>query len=674
MNWLFLFTSPPLTVAFAAFFTAALRLPSRPARWAALFVLAYANIVLIAQIAGTIYQLGNHAVWIGLQGILAAAGVGVWWRVEKPGSRSVGTTWQVAPVLERAKHISPHIRTSIKHCPDLWLLGCGVAAAYFMATIVILVVPPNNWDGMAYRLARVGYWLQHDSFYTWQTDNPRQTSFPQNAEIGLLWTILICGTDQFAGFVQWAAALTSMAVVFGLSRLLGYTRHQSGFAALIWATLPLNFAEATSIQNDLVVGVFFAAAVYFLFLGLQTRRSTSLLVSGIALGLSIGTKSTALLMLPGLGLVVFIFWMRNPPHLTRLLVVWGSACIVGTIVFGSYVYVMNMLAYKRVLGPAAFADSHLSADQSRLDLLATNAPRYLYQLADLTGLPYAASKPFIAAKRTVFTALVDDPAFETHLDFWHWGHEDTAWFGPLGFLVLLPGLWSGTRSLFFMFRAEATPSQQAAHRHNFRLSLAILFVSFWIVHSAMQEWTPFKGRYYVLAVIAAAPLMTWLYRPRWMALRWGCTLLALVVLACSLFFNPRKPVIGANAIWDKSPIERRTLTSQDQAPTIIAVERFVPADGTLGMAVAGEWVFPYFGAQLNRLLIPLDLTKGFSSLDGLAHSGVTFLVGDVSAIYAGVVPDYLLVNNRLLNHITDTTGYEQLAQSEILTLFRRTAP
>jgi 4-amino-4-deoxy-L-arabinose transferase-like glycosyltransferase len=102
--------------------------------------------------------------------------------------------------------------------------------------------------------------------------------------------------------------------IFGMARLLDFTRAQGLFAALIWMTLPQILLQSTSIQNDIVVSVFFVISVYFLYFAFKREQRSVLLLSGLALGLAIGGKGTILIALPGLAVAVLLLWLRRPGH------------------------------------------------------------------------------------------------------------------------------------------------------------------------------------------------------------------------------------------------------------------------------------------------------------------------------------------------------------------------
>ena len=95
-------------------------------------------------------------------------------------------------------------------------------------------------------------------------------------------------------------------------------------------TFPQIILQSTTTQNDLVATFFFISTLYFLFLDLKIEGQT-LILSGIALGLAVGTKATILLVLPGLAVAVLVIGLLTGkpgfrglgPDMGVFLAFWG---------------------------------------------------------------------------------------------------------------------------------------------------------------------------------------------------------------------------------------------------------------------------------------------------------------------------------------------------------------
>lgn len=658
-------------------FTASFKLPTRTAKLVSLFVISFANIVLVAQILGLTYALSNHGLWLGLQSLLLFCSW-LWWRFK--GKPHFGMNLRLS---------RESVFYSLKHHPALWLLGSVVIISYLVSAFLILYIAPNNNDGLTYHLARVGYWLQFDSIYPWATLNPRQTTFPPNAEFGILWTVLLRGTDQFSGFVQWASALISAVAIFGLGRVLNFTHARSLFPALIYLSLSEVYLQASSVQNDLVIGAFFVSALYLFLLGLKHHHVETLIVSAIAVGLSVGAKSTALFIFPGFAIAVILLWLRDPVGQFRLFLMWGSACLVSIALWGACIYALNIIAFGNPLGDTSFSEDINTSGYglgevyilnipfreitySRLDMLAINAPRYFTQMLDFTGLDVLGQE-LTRAKYDIFDQIFANTIIAeawtrgawdwyTSKTLWLGAHEDTAWFGPLGFILFLPGLGYG---LYLSIR----------RRDVLPLCIVLMPVIFFLFHSIIQPYTPAKGRYYVLPITVGAVLMIWVTSSQltvWRVLRWGMIGIAVIITANNVLTNATKPLIGNQAVFGQNRIQ---LQGDDpmQDTFTDAFENFVPSDAKV-VAVSGINTedFIFWGEYLTRYIVPITLDhRRVFSLEALRYQEPVFYAGyhDPRVPDGGV--DYLIIDADVMEKsLLDTDGFEVLAYGINSYLFR----
>ncbi|MBM4188340.1 MAG: DUF2029 domain-containing protein [Gemmatimonadetes bacterium] len=190
--------------------------------------------------------------------------------------------------------------------PPRWLTGPAGAllGTIFAVTFVVaLAAAPNNWDSMTYHLTRVEHWFSLGSVAHYPTAIDRQVWQPPFAEylvaVAMGWS---GGGDRLANLVQWLAFVGAVAAVARVTRTIGGDGAAGSLAALLAATLPSAVLQATSTQNDLLVGFWLVAGLGFA-LDDESSRPRSPWWVGAALALAVGTKGTALVF--GLPLVGF---------------------------------------------------------------------------------------------------------------------------------------------------------------------------------------------------------------------------------------------------------------------------------------------------------------------------------------------------------------------------------
>ena len=614
------FVDAALIFGWALLVCATLRLPTRPALLIGWFVLAYANIVLTGEIAGTFFLVGSRGFYLLFHlGAVIAAG-GIWWWAGRP------PLWGAVPLLPRHSLNRQAWWQSMQARPLLWILGAAVALVYLMGTVVILRVPPNVGDAIMYHLPRVGYWLQHKSLYHWSTFDFRQTAFPINYELSLLWIVTFTRNDMWVGLVQWGAVPVMMAGVVGLARYMGRSRSESLFAALLLPTFPIVLLEAVSVKNDLLLGALLVSALYTLLLGLREQRRGPLLIAAMALGIAAGVKTTLVML--GLGLVVFAVWLWCRYGFRRL-AWWGAASVAAFLLLGSYNYALNWIAYGHPLGPPELVQGESSSDPSGSGLV-TNLARYAYQAADTTGLPAGVHRLKVRLARSVFDRL-GIPVTSNAAARLPFSLEDQpsmglgrTWLGPLGAILLFA-------TILYFVRA-------VGRRDMLRLSLVLMAWSFFAVLSFTVAWSPYKGRYVVLVATVLAPLMASWYRAP-VPIRWAVGALALYMLVVALLTNARAPLIGKDAIWER---DRYSLLDHGEAreELLRAIDNLVPPDATMAVYLeAGDWDYPLFGLHFTRTLIPIYPYPAQIDEAWLADQHIEYVLVNDDLLVSALPPD-----------------------------------
>jgi 4-amino-4-deoxy-L-arabinose transferase-like glycosyltransferase len=613
-----------MVAAFAIFLLALIRPPTRPAALTGFYLLAYANIVFVGQIANTIYQLNSQILWLALHFVLAGGGYLAWCRAGKPSL--------CAPWLDQNGRFFPSgWRASFKNWPDIWVLGAGVTVVFLFSALLIWIVPPNNNDSLATHMSRVAYWYQHGAFFPWPTHRIWQITYPVNMQLQAFWTFLFLGNDRIVEIVQWLSAVAALPAVFGLSRLLHASRPQAFFAAFVWATFPEIILESTTTQNDLVAGTLFAIMFYLLFLGLRNRHAGTVVLSGLAMGLGMGTKQTLFFLIPGLIIIIIIVLIINGRASQRSLMIWAASSAAAFLLVGVYMFVVNQIQFGHPMGPetAVSAQTGGQTRQSLVDNITFNSVRLFYQFIDPTGLPDPLTGYSFKAKALVVGKLAglvgfpieDDRAVAVGHRFIlrdrHLMQEDAAWYGPLFALLGLP-------ALFYHFIVGIQKKDLL------RVGIFVLAASFLLVNAALRPgWDPAQGRYFIPVVTISSALIAFAARPgrRWAAARWVMVIVALTIASNTFLLNEGKPVTGPQNIWSAHWTTQQTQQSFYMRHVVRFVEANVPADASIGLINYGTYLeYPFFRDNYSRRLVQIDPPERVYEVEWLKEQGVEFVL------------------------------------------------
>jgi hypothetical protein len=482
-----------------------------------------------------------------------------------------------------------HVRALVRH-PIVGALLIAVVAAIGFETFLVLHTVPNNYDSMTYHLSRAAAWFQQHSLGYVPAHTERQNADPGNAELQILYTFVFLARDTAAALPQLLAELVSLVAVFGIARRSGFDRAAAAFAAGIVATLSEVALQATTTQNDLITAALVASAAYFI-LG---RRRAELAFAGLAVGLALGTKLTAVFALPLLALLAIA--VLSPRRLAAL----AAATAVAFTLFGSVFFVLNEVHTHRLAGDPS-ATQRFQPKQTVSGTVSTVA-RTFYRFADLSGwnadirIRVTIQNSGIAA----FDALhiPAEPLESTTTPFYFLpnvrANEDYSYFGPLGALLLLP-IGFGFAGAWLLRRTSRVRGLLGLALPLYALEIALAY-----------RYNAWIGRFMLIPVVLAAPLVARAYAFRVVSA--GFAAAGIAFLALTFLHNDKKPVgrDGTPTVWRLSRADAQAVSEPLMGPTLRLVDRAIPQDASVGYVLGDdEWDYPLYGSHLSRRLVKL---------------------------------------------------------------------
>ncbi len=391
-------------------------------------------------------------------------------------------------ILARRQKPAIRFKASKLRPSSVLLLGCLVFIVAATA-LIAYTCAPNDWDSMAYHMARVSHWIQDRNIAHYPTHVERQLHRNPLAEFAILHLQILSGSDRFAGFVQWLSMIGSIIGVSLIARRLGAASQGQLFAGVVVATIPMGILQSSGTLNDYAVSFWLVCFVYTLLLLKSSPRVTYALLAGAALGLAVLTKHQAyicaLAFMAWLGLSSFTRF-ADRPRLWRAVVVMLLVALI--INLGHYT--RNLFLYGNILAgtgrelnsaftPPLFASSvlkqiglHLGMPGDALNAFTEKALIFVHRLLGVD----------ISDPRTTFAYW----QYYIKLSF----YEDHA--GNFAHLLLI--MAAGIAIL--------RKGQAACLKHYF-LAMTCAFMLF----SLLLKWTPWQSRLHLpLFVLWSAPV------------------------------------------------------------------------------------------------------------------------------------------------------------------------
>lgn len=569
------------------------------------FLILMATIILVMTLSGLLYQMNNPLFVLAFQAVLAVLAFLATKFVKQPQT----TLFPFA--LPK-----PNLKESKLSLPVLVFLISSLGVA-LLNLIYVLLVPPNNNDSLALHLARIGMWHQTGSWLPWNTKVFWQLTFPMNAELISYWTLLFTKGEHLLGMITYLCGYLSVVLVYQLGKELTKNKNLALFAALIWAAMPVVQLNFTSTRHDHASSFMLIAAVYFFYYHLKEKNNGYLVLTGLAIGLSIGSNYSVAGYLPGLALFFLLYWLVFRKINFSQVVSMAASALFAFLLFSSPVFISNIIHFGSPLGLEAtesgslLLNDTLQEDTSFLEHTGLMAGRWAYQIVDFQGVPepyltklmqMKAWLPDWVAEKTGLSLEVNKSLLNQH-NFSYSNHipfsEDSAWFGLVGtFVFFIVSIYS----LVVAIRKKH-PLMVLAGLFVLTTPLAYAFLR--------SGWTPYDGRYFITLFaflsLGLVPLLDNLKPLFRTLLIYVLTLVSIATLFVSIYGNPAKAFWGYRAFWNQHRFDSISAQSYDTKEMIYLVDQTVPEDGVMGIATQANVYYEYglFGEHFTRTIIPI---------------------------------------------------------------------
>jgi hypothetical protein len=229
-----------------------------------------------------------------------------------------------------------------------WVLGICLGAFGFVAALVYSqrLCPPLATDALTYHLPAAVLWLQKKRIVLFQTwfFNPANTYSPLGGSMFMIWLLAPIGNDALARFVQVEPWVLIFFAMMTLGRSGGAAAPAAALVALATVLSRPFISESILAKDDLFVAAFFLSVASALSPDRISARFGSARL-GIAVGLMLATKYTALLTLPILILAVDTPWRAGWRWRQ-----WGAAIAMAALIAGPW-YLRNLICWGNPLFP-----------------------------------------------------------------------------------------------------------------------------------------------------------------------------------------------------------------------------------------------------------------------------------------------------------------------------------
>ena len=240
-------------------------------------------------------------------------------------------------------------RESFSAAKDVYTISLGILVLLTYAWILIAAyyLPPRGIDDLAYHLPTIFEYIQSHQIKLLPVELRHHFAFPENAELLFMWPTIFSGNQRMVDGVNIPFVFISMLTVYALLRHFDIHRKDALFSAMLYALCPVVIFQSGVNYIDIIVSLFLLLGLYFSLLFHSSRNRINLYAAGISIGLLLGMKYTAIILVLPLQLLIV-------PGLFKIK--WRDvACYIALIVaFCGWWYIRNLVVLKDPFYPFNF--------------------------------------------------------------------------------------------------------------------------------------------------------------------------------------------------------------------------------------------------------------------------------------------------------------------------------
>ena len=483
-----------LLVFLCAYFITCVLVDDRPVNGIFYFLLtAFANVVLTMEILSLFSAIYIPGVLV-LNVIFLLISVIVWVKRGKP-------LWKLP-----LKNFLKKYFICIKQDKYLALLSVGLFVAVSTALFMSSFMPIMNFDAESYHALRSLFWVHNHNLNHFYISDMRNIAFPINSELVYAWVFMFIKRSAWIMYTSFAGFILAIFGIYNILSLLKYSMKRKLWVILTISALSSVVAEITTTETDIIIAGIVISSIYLFWYGLKNRRVIPVFMSSLAYALAVGTKTTALIAVPGcaIGFIVLSIYYYGKREFYKPILKFIGFGILNFIIFSSYNYILNFIDYGNIFGSKYILAAHENPDGIRA--IPANFIKYLFMFVDFAGFMWNEYLgEFIAHLRESVLSVMHLSAFKDGY-FTLGGNrltlvEPVMGMGVLGLILYFP-FW-----IFSLFKPVCSKNKRSL----FIFGFAMLLIINLVVMSYKIAYMSYSIRFLTSFCVISAPILVYSY-------------------------------------------------------------------------------------------------------------------------------------------------------------------
>ena len=282
------------------------------------------------------------------------------------------------------KNFHRKILNALKLDKSLMVLYIGFCVLIFSAIFLAVTMPLTNADAECYHVARSVFWVLQGSLNHFDIADVRNLCLPINSEIIYAWILLFTKKAAFFGCFSFAGYLLAITSIYNILGYLGYSARKKLWVIFILSSFSSVIVQMSGTETDIIIAGLVLSSIFLFWNALKSDKKLPLFMSSLAYALAVGTKSTALIMIPGTAFLMLALcsdFKKYKPCLYFL-----GFGFINFLIFSSYNYILNFIHFSNFISPASFMI--VSKNYYGIKGLIANFIKHIFLFFDFSGFKW----------------------------------------------------------------------------------------------------------------------------------------------------------------------------------------------------------------------------------------------------------------------------------------------
>ena len=485
-----------LLVFISSYFLASVLTKKPYEHFAYLLILFFANLIVTFE-GLSLFKAINIPCVLAVEVILFLISLFIWLKKEKP------------IFIPNFKDFYNKYINICKLDKSFIILGISFLIFMIGAFWLCAVLPLTNADAYDYHVARSVFYLINGSLNHFSVPDIRVLVFPFNSEILYAWVLMLMKKDIFLGFPTYFGYLLAIVSIYKMMKLAGFSMRKTLWSIFLVSSLGSVLVQISCTETDVMVAGLILSSITLFWISLKDKNNTALIFSAIVYAIAVGTKTTAIIAIPAIA-ILMLFLSKRFNNFKN----FGYFCgyfTLGFLILSSYNYILNFINYGNIMG----SDSCLAVHKNFYGIkgMIANFVRHMFLFLDFTGFRWGnyfgenidVVKAFVLKVLHVSNVPVGTYNMPIGNGFAGTLLEPHMGYGLLGIIALLPCIIYSFIKLFF-------------NKDNFKVKfLALLSVVYFVFIACLSYlivYMNFNVRFLAMIVLIIAPVFAYTYRKK----------------------------------------------------------------------------------------------------------------------------------------------------------------